>query len=236
MNKSPFKSIVGCLVFALPMSAYALDQWATKVLDFSSQYSDTSWSAAQALKAPNVTSYGDNANAWTASGSDVGSQYLTLGYAKQVYATGVTIRETYGWGFVYQVDVIDTSNVPHTVWTGTDTSLPTQINNFKVTWPKTKYLVKAVKIYIDTDLRVGYEEIDAVQLRGVESLGGTIAPRLTHTAELICTNETTSQTLTRTIKGPGKVDPVTKWDCEKAGLIFKPGDKVSIKITGAIGK
>ncbi|MDO9104423.1 MAG: hypothetical protein Q7U57_05625 [Methylovulum sp.] len=234
MKKIPLKSICGSLFLVLPVSAHALDQWATKVIGFSSQYSTSSWSASQALKAPNTNSYGDNSTAWTTAVADAGEEFLTLGFANPVYATGLTIRETYGYGFVTGVQIIDTDNIAHNVWSGTDNSVPNQINNFLVSWPQTAYLVKAVKIYINTALQSSYEEIDAVQLHGIQPLNGNIAPRFEHTAKLVCSNTTTAQTINATIKGNGKTAPVTQWDCEKAGLKIKLGDTVSIQITGKI--
>src|SRR6185295_3125525 len=78
-------------------------QYANTVIAFSSQFSTTSWGAVQALGAPNVTSYGDNSSAWTPSSQNGTSEYITVGYATPVYATGVTIRETWGNGFVTRV-------------------------------------------------------------------------------------------------------------------------------------
>jgi hypothetical protein len=51
MKKYFFKSVFSSLLLALPISSHALDQWASKVINFSSQYSTTKWSANQALKA-----------------------------------------------------------------------------------------------------------------------------------------------------------------------------------------
>ncbi|KJV07107.1 hypothetical protein [Methylocucumis oryzae] len=235
MNKLLFNSVVNGFIFLCPVSSYALDQWASTLLDYSSEYSSTSWSAQQVLKAPNTKVYGDSTAAWTPAYQDTGKEFVTVGFKSSVYATGVTIRETYGYGFVTSIDVIDTKNVVHTVWSGIDNSKPDQINNFKVTWSPTSYLVKAVKVHINTALRGGWEEIDAIQLHGIETLRGNIAPRLGNTAELVCTNTTTSQTITKTLKGTGS-KPVTNWDCEKAGLKFKAGDEVSIQITSTVSQ
>ncbi|MBK9663139.1 MAG: hypothetical protein IPO71_08925 [Nitrosomonas sp.] len=90
------------------------DQWASAVLGFSSQYSTTSWSAAKALGVPDVTAYADNSNAWTSSSQTGTLEYIALSYPIAVYAYGATIRETYGNGFVYKVDVKDTGC--GTVW------------------------------------------------------------------------------------------------------------------------
>lgn len=235
MNKLLFKSVINGCILLCPVASYALDQWATTLLDFSSEYSSTDWSAEQVLKAPNTKAYGDSTSAWAPANQDAGKEFVTVGFKSPVYATGVTVRETDGYGFVTRIDVIDTKNVVHTVWSGVDNSKPDQINNFKATWSPTSYLVKAVKVHINTALHGGWEEIDAIQLHGIETLSGSIAPRLGNTTELVCTNTTTSQTITKTLKSTGS-SPVTNWDCEKAGLKFKVGDVVSIQITSTVSQ
>lgn len=230
------KIAVTSLVLALPLSAHAYDQWASSVVNFSTQYSTTSWSAKQALKAPDTTNYGDYNTAWTTSSANAGAEYITLGYTTPVYATGVTVRETWGSGFVTGIDLVDTNNVTHSIWSGTDTSVAGQINDFKITWPRTSYLVKSVKVKINTALNTGWEEIDAVQLHGVTPFSGTLAPRLTHTATLVCKNLTTGITKTATITGTGTTSPVAQWSCDAAGLVINKGDNVSVQITGVINQ
>jgi subtilisin-like proprotein convertase family protein len=138
-----------------PMSA----QWASEVIDFSSQFGFGL--AEQALGTPNKLS-------WIASQVDGSLEFITVGYAEPAYATGVIIRETGGHGMVYQVDVLDTNDVLHTVWQGVD---PTPQGNdpadFEVSWPITSFVVKGVKVYTDTSVAPGIlEAIDAIQLHG----------------------------------------------------------------------
>lgn len=224
------------LLLVSPLSAQALDQWATKMIGFSSQFSTTNWSAAQVLKAANTNAYGDYWTAWAPATSDFGQEFLTVEFATPVHADGVTVRETDGYGFVTGIDVTDINGVSHNVWTGVDTSVSGQINDFKITWPRTTYWVKGVTVHMNTALHSGWEEVDAIQLHGLDTLNGTISPHLSHTATLVCTNVTTAQTITTTIKGTGTTDPVTHWDCEKSGLKFKVGDTVSISVTGKISQ
>ena len=149
-------------------------QWAVTVLSFSSQYSTTNWSAAQTLGVPNTASYGDFPTAWTASGPNVGNQQLTLGFATPVHATSIVVRETYGNGFVYQIDLLDTADQLHTVFAGVDSSATGAPVNFTTAFAATEYLVKGAKIYINTNLRSDFEEIDAVQLLGAGGPGETL--------------------------------------------------------------
>ncbi len=141
--------------------------YASSVLGFSSQYSTTNWSAAQALGAPNTPSYGDYSTAWSPSSENGTQEYLTLGFNTPVYSNGVNIWETDGNGFVTQVDVEDLNGGLHTVWTGTDPSQPGSPVVFSPTWTTTSYPVNGVKIYVNTNHNLsGWEEIDAVQIQG----------------------------------------------------------------------
>ena len=147
-------------------NAGLITQWADTVIDFSTEYDNDSWSAEQALGDPNTFAYGDISTAWAPRPSNGTTEFLTLGFNTAVYANGATIRETYGHGFVTQIDVLDTFDVLHTVWAGVDTSLAGVVNDFTVNWTQTSYLVKGLKVHVSTDATSSWEEIDAVQLRG----------------------------------------------------------------------
>ena len=131
--------------------AVGTGQYASSVIAFSSQDSTTAWSAIQALGPSNTSSYGDIATSWAPLSRNGTQEFLTVGFANPGVSNGIIIRETYGNGFVTQVDAIDTSDVVHTVWTGTDPSLPGSPVDFLASWPTTSYAIKAVKIYVDTD-------------------------------------------------------------------------------------
>ncbi len=146
-------------------------QYASSVLGYSSQYSASTWSASQATGAPNVSVYGDNSKAWTSSSKNGTTpdsrEYITLGFETPVYAEGAVIRETWGNGFVTKVEVVDTEDQLHTVWEGTDPSQPGTVAEFDVSWPRTSFLVKGVRITVNPSHDMTrWEEIDAVQLRG----------------------------------------------------------------------
>jgi VCBS repeat-containing protein len=148
------------------ISVYLRSQWANEVLGYSSQWSSTTWAASQALGAPNTYAYGDIATAWAPRPINGSREYLTLGFGQAVQATGIRVRETYGNGFVYQVDLLDTANNLHTIWTGSDPAAPGQPGTFVLNFAATPYLVRGVKIYVNTDHNPNaWEEIDAVELR-----------------------------------------------------------------------
>lgn len=147
-----------------------LSQYASSVISFSSQYSASNYSAAQALGEPNVLTYGDSVRAWTAAQPNGVNQYLTLGFATPVYATGVTVRETLGNGFVTKIEAVDMSDQLHTVWSGVDPSQPGAPVDFLVIFARTAFLVKGVRITVDMNHTTTWEEVDAVQLHGDTAL------------------------------------------------------------------
>jgi hypothetical protein len=169
---------VTCLFFlVLSAEAAVIDQWASSVIGYSTQWSSTNWSAAQALGAPDTLTYGDMQSAWAPFPMDGTLEYIALGYSIPVYASSITIRENNGNGFVYRVDVLDQSNALHTVWTGIDPSQPGSLVDFLVSFSRTAFLVTGVEIYINTDHEIGtWEEIDAVQLSGSTTTTQTPVP------------------------------------------------------------
>lgn len=144
-----------------------LSQYTNSVVDFSTEYDPVDWAAARALGEPGVFDYADDPNAWAPFEQNGTTEFITLGFDTPLFANGVTIRENQGNGFVTRIDVLDTYGTYHTVWTGTDPSLPGSVVDFQVSWTLTDYLVQGVRIHVDTDHNQDtWEEIDAVQLHG----------------------------------------------------------------------
>ena len=126
-----------------------LSQYASSVIDYSSQYGDYvgSWSTLDLLGAPNVSYYGDSSDAWAAADADSNTiQYVTVGFETPTYATGLAITESNANGFVTRVDLIDTAGISHTVWMGTDTTPQDSIGDLTINFDRTSYLVAAAKI------------------------------------------------------------------------------------------
>ena len=144
-----------------------LKQWASAVVTRSSEYGADNWGAKQALGEPNTMTYGDNGTAWASATRNGVAQSITVSFKTPVYASAVLIRETYGNGFVRKIFAIDTAGKIYQVWAGVDKTQPNYTVNFIATFPKTSYLVKAVKVVIDPEHdQNAYEEIDAIQLQG----------------------------------------------------------------------
>ncbi len=198
-------------------------QWASSVIAYSTAYGGLSgqWGAQQVLGAPNTLTYGDVPTAWSPSSASGTLDYITVGYANAVYANGITVRETCGNGFVYQLDVLDNLGVYHTVWTGTDPSQPGAPVDFFVSIPQTSYLVVGVKVYINTQLNGGnYDEIDAIRLHGIASVG-------TNPIGNVLTNDTDVDSV-----GSGETKTVSG---VAAGSVGSAAGSVGVSVTGTYG-
>lgn len=141
-------------------------QWASSVIDYSSQYSSTSASAEQILGPPDVGSYGSSATAWGTSSPNSPNEYITVSFDMPTYAYGCVIVENANNGFVSRIDVINLDGEFDPYWIGDDPSDQNVLTNTMFLWPQTGYLVQGLRIYCDNDQVSGWNEIDAVQLLG----------------------------------------------------------------------
>jgi hypothetical protein len=102
---SDYTNTSGTVTIPAGPGLVSLDQWADAVLDFSSEWNSdgpVDYRAIQVLGASDTNSYGDIKTSWAPKKQNGNTEYVTVSYVTPVYATGVTIRETWGNGFVTQ--------------------------------------------------------------------------------------------------------------------------------------
>lgn len=142
-------------------SAFALDQWASSVIG----YSSAGFSASLALGLPDDPGYGDNTNCW-AQANPYTSGWISLGYTMPVYSTGCVIVESRDNGLVTRIDAIKEDDTAVQVWSSADSAAAGVIYYSTFRWPTTQFKVKGLKIYIAGDYSRPWPEIDAVRLSG----------------------------------------------------------------------
>lgn len=152
------------LMLAHPAGAW--EEWANRVIGFSTEYSTPDNGSVQALDLPDVAAYGDSSQAWAPANEDGTQEYLTVGFLEPLKADGAIIVESCGNGFVTSIEALDTGGVYHTVWSGTDSSQPNNVVSFHPTWTATSYLVQGLRIHVNTNHSATWEEIDAVKMTG----------------------------------------------------------------------
>ncbi len=156
-------------------TASAFDQWASTATA-STEYTNTDWGSNQATGAPNVEACGDNALAWAPAPGGADAEWLRLGYATPVYAVGVRVHETYVTGSIVGIDLVEPNGTVHALSIPADTT--PCVGYFEVFFARTSYLVSTVLIHTQIN---DWEEIDAVELRGMTTLAATSTPTRTPT-------------------------------------------------------
>ena len=90
-------------------------QWATKVLEFSSELTPVQYSAAQALGKPNVLpAGGQNPGGWTPD-KPKRSEFIKLGYANPTQIRQIAIGESLNPGALYKIYIYDESGTEHLI-------------------------------------------------------------------------------------------------------------------------
>jgi hypothetical protein len=166
----------------LDASGTEVRQWATDAFA-TSQYGEDAWSARQAIGAPDTRQCGDSSTAWAAA-SATGVHTITLYYSMAVTPTQINIYETYNPGAVFDVQYIagDGSDT-QTVFSGADPtsecpgvfSIPVEAGPVTVQpVPADATLFHTVQVALDQAITNNWNEIDAVELVGVDANGAEI--------------------------------------------------------------
>ncbi len=144
-------------------------QWAASARA-SSQYSDSDWSARQAVGEPDVEDCGDNGHAWASQKPD-GIDWIELTYPTPVTPTEINIYQSYNPSQVYEVDMIDTNGDVYIMWAGEPEKVSNCPDLMTISVELDEVLlVQKIKILVDQSvLKSGWGEIDAVELVGKPS-------------------------------------------------------------------
>jgi hypothetical protein len=151
-------------------------QWASSA-EASTSFNDAAGSAgyapSRATGQPDVPRYADHPNAWATRNGDANTpDWLHVGFAKPVHARSLRIRQTAAPGAIAKIELLEESGAAHVIWEETDTttyakdSIGWMVRDFDLT----PYKVAAARITLQTNRVWGWNEIDAVQLVGVETL------------------------------------------------------------------
>lgn len=139
-------------------------QWASTVLDFSTELTPVQYAAEQALGQPNVLpAGGQNPAAWTPD-KPKRSEFIKLGYSNPIEIQQIAIAESYSPGALYKVYLYDQSGKEYLVHTFNPMAVPLQGRMLNVFVEKTAYKVAAVKLEFDGNAVSDYFALDAVAI------------------------------------------------------------------------
>jgi len=129
------------------------------------------WGPEQATGEPDTFEAGHIPTAWAPLSRDRGAKWLQVEFPNEASAAEIAIRETCGPGTVVKVTATLKDGTEEALWEGREPGhdLP---GSFVVFVPKDKEVVtRSVKIYLDSGLVAGWNEIDAVRLVAKDGTG-----------------------------------------------------------------
>lgn len=137
-------------------------QWASKVLDVSSEISETQYSSRQALKAPNVLpAGGENPNAWTPDRPNR-EEFIKVGFDEPMRIRQIAIAESYNPSAVSEIYAYDQQGKEYLIERFTPEALPASSRILNIFLERTDYDVVAVKVVLNGKALPGYHSIDAI--------------------------------------------------------------------------
>lgn len=159
-----FKSsltILGILAFSV--IGYSQDiQWASKVIEFSSELTPIQYSAEQALGKPNVLpAAGESPSAWTPDRPN-SKEFIKVGFENPIRIKQIVIAESYSPTTITKVYTYDESGTENLINTFSASSIPLKGRLFSIIMNETSYKVTAVKIEFDGLIVTEYYSIDAI--------------------------------------------------------------------------
>ncbi len=139
-------------------------QWASKVIDFSSELTPVQYSANQLLGKPNVLpSGGENPNAWTPERANK-KEFIKVGFESPIQIRQVAIAESYNPSAIFKVFAYDEADKEYLINTFSPRTIPLKGRMLNIFVEETPYKVAAVKIEFDGAAVPEYYSIDAVAI------------------------------------------------------------------------
>lgn len=157
--------LISVLVTGLSMSTQAqVVQWASKVIEFSSELTPVQYSAQQALGKPNVLpAGGQSPNAW-APDKPKRKEFLKLGFSNPISIRQVAIAESHNPSAIFRVLAYDEQGREYVLNTLNPMAIPLRGRMLNVFVEQTAYKVAAIKLEFDGAAVPDYFGIDAVAI------------------------------------------------------------------------
>jgi len=142
-------------------------QWATKLIEFSSELTPVQYSARQVLGKPNVLpAGGPSPNAWSPD-RPKRKEFIKVGFDRPTNIEQIAIAESHNPSAIYRVFVYDESDKEYLVNTLNPKAVPLKGRMLNLFMEKTPYKVSSVKIEFDGAAIPDYFGIDAIAISDV---------------------------------------------------------------------
>lgn len=140
-------------------------QWASKLIGFSSQISNSAGSAREVLGKPSImVGFGSSGSAWSPKDdSNKDDEWIQVGFDSAQFVAQISIHENYNPGTIYKIIFFDEKNESNEVYENKDFKfIDLNSRMFYLSMKRTKYKVKEVKIILKTSHVPGFNQIDAI--------------------------------------------------------------------------
>jgi OOP family OmpA-OmpF porin len=139
-------------------------QWASKVIEFSSELTPIQYSANQVLGKPNVLpAGGQSPNAW-APDKPKRKEFIKVGFSNPISIQQIAIAESYNPSAIYRVLAYDEAGTEHVINSFNPMAVPLKGRMLNIFVEPTPYKVAAVRIEFDGAAVPDYFSIDAVAI------------------------------------------------------------------------
>jgi outer membrane protein OmpA-like peptidoglycan-associated protein len=154
-----------CLIFCVQILAKSqVVQWASKVLDVSSELTPVQYSAEQVLGKPNVLpAGGQNPNAWTPD-KPKRKEFIKVGFATPIQIQQIAIAESHNPSAVFKIYTYDEAGREYLIHSFNPIVVPLKSRMLTVLVEKTPYKVASVKLEFDGAALTDYFSIDAIAI------------------------------------------------------------------------
>jgi len=149
------------LLFATLLQAQNV-QWASRVIEFSSELTPVPYSANQILHKPNVLPVGgESPSAWTPSKPNR-VEFIKVGFETPMRIQQIAIAESYNPSSVAKVFTYDKDNKEYLINEFSPRQISIKGRLLNIFFDMTPYEVHAIKIELDGKAIAGYSSIDAI--------------------------------------------------------------------------
>ncbi|HEX5170343.1 MAG TPA: OmpA family protein [Cyclobacteriaceae bacterium] len=139
-------------------------QWASKVVEFSSELTPIQYSAQQILGKPNVLpAGGQNPNAWSPDRPKQ-KEFIKVGFEDPISIRQIAIAESHNPSALYRVLVYDEAGNEYVLSSLNPMSIPLKGRMLNIFTDMTSYKVAAVKLEFDGAALPDYFAIDAIAI------------------------------------------------------------------------
>lgn len=143
-------------------------QWASEVLEFSSELTPLQYSAQQVTGKPNVLpSAGESPNAWTPAHANK-PEILKVGFKEPMAIKQIAIAESYNPTTLSKIFIYDEHGVEHSLKAFNPKSIPLKGRMLNIFFEKTPFKVKAVRLEFNGAAVPEYYSIDAIAIADVD--------------------------------------------------------------------